>query len=303
MSDAGKGILAMVIACTIWGLGPLYWVRLSHIPAIDVIAHRTFWSAVTFLVLLLLQGRLGALRAALSSRRNLLIIMTAALMISLNWLIFIWAVGHEHATEASLGYFLFPLVAVVAGRVIYSERLAQLQWMAVALAAAAVVLLTYGLGVAPWIALVLACSFGAYGVIKKALDLGPVVSVTAEVVMLVPIALILLGMASHPSTRLSGPLQDTVLLVFSGAFTATPLILFSYAARRASLSTVGLVQYLNPTLQFFCAVVIFAEPFGLWHALSFPLIWAALALYSWSAWRQEKARVRAASNASISSTT
>lgn len=303
MSESTKGILAMVIACTIWGVAPLYWVHLSHVPALEIIAHRTLWSAVTFLVVLALQGRLRDLIAALSSLRNIAILLLAALMVSLNWLTFVWAVGQGQATEASLGYFLFPLVAVLAGRVIYKERLGALQWGAVALAAGAVVLLTYGLGVAPWIALILAGSFGLYGVIKKALDLGPVISVTAEVVLIAPAALVLILNASHPATQLVGSALETGLLMFSGVLTAVPLILFSYAARRAPLSTVGLVQYLNPTLQFFCAVVILSEPFSLWHGLSFPLIWIALALYTFASWRQDRASTRAASSATSSSTT
>lgn len=303
MSEAQKGILAMVIACTIWGIAPLYWVNLSHVPPLEIIAHRTIWSAVTFLAVLMLQGRFAVLWAALSSGRNIVILFVAALMISLNWGVFVWAVGVGQATEASLGYFLFPLVAVLAGRVIYAEHLSAMKWAAVTLAALAVVILTYGLGVAPWIALVLAGSFGLYGVIKKALDIGPVISVTAEVLLITPVALVILLFASHPSARFAGPLQDTALLVFSGVLTATPLILFSYAARRATLSTVGLVQYLNPTLQFFCAVVILSEPFSPWHGVTFPLIWMALAIYTYATWRQERAATRAASSASSSPTT
>jgi len=303
MSEAQKGILAMVVACTIWGLAPLYWVHLSHVPPLEIIAHRTIWSAVTFLVVLLLQKRLGVLWTALSGGRNIAILFLAALMISVNWGIFVWAVGVGQATEASLGYFLFPLVAVLAGRLVYGEHLSPLKWAAVALAALAVVVLTYGLGVAPWIALILALTFGLYGVIKKALDIGPVVSVTAEVLLITPVALVVVFFASHPSARLVGPAQDTALLLLAGIVTATPLILFSYATRRAALSTVGLVQYLNPTLQFLCAVLILAEPFGFWHAVSFPMIWAALAIYTVASLRQEKASTSAASSVSTSSTT
>ena len=303
MSEARKGILAMVIACTIWGIAPLYWVHLSHVPPLEIIAHRTIWSAVTFLAVLILQGRLSVLWAALASGRNIAVLFLGAFMISLNWGVFVWAVGVGQATEASLGYFLFPLVAVLAGRVIYGEYLNTMKWVAVALAVCAVAILTYGLGVAPWIALVLALSFGLYGVIKKGLDIGPVVSVTAEVLLITPVALVVLLFASHPSARLAGTGQDTALLLFSGLLTATPLILFSYATRRAALSTVGLVQYLNPTLQFLCAVLILAEPFGFWHAVTFPLIWIALAIYTVASLRQEKARTSASSSASKSFTT
>lgn len=303
MSEAGRGLVAMILACTVWGLSPLFWKLLAHIPPIEVIAHRTLWSAVTFLLILAFQRRLGVLLAALRAPRMVLTMLCAALMISVNWLVYVWAVGSGQATEASLGYFLFPLVAVLAGRLIYSEKLDRAQAAAVVLAALAVGILTYGLGVVPWIALILASTFGFYGVLKKGLDLGPVVSVTGEVTLIAPFAAILIVMNPSGGGAMGQSTLDAMLLVFSGFYTAIPLILFSYAARRAKLSSVGLVQYLNPTLQFFCAVVIFGEPFGLWHAVSFPMIWMALVVFAIASLRQEKARVRAASSASTSPTT
>lgn len=304
MSETRAGVLAMVGACVIWGLSPLYYKLLAHIPPIEVLAHRTFWSAVIFAGVLLLQGRLGDLRKALGSGRSVVIIGFAALMISTNWFVFIWSIGAGHATEASLGYFLFPLVAVLIGRVFFGETMVGLQAVAIVVAALAVAVLTTGLGVAPWIALILAASFGLYGLVKKRLTVGPVVSVTGEVVILVPVALVVLWLRYQGGEAAFGRnILDTAMLVFSGALTATPLILFSFAAKRVAMATVGLIQYLNPSLQFLCAVLVFGEPFGFWHALAFPMIWAALALYSLAAWRQEKARTRAVSSASMSSTT
>lgn len=304
MSETRAGVLAMVGACVIWGLSPLYYKLLAHIPPIEVLAHRTLWSAVIFAGVLLLQGRLGDLRKALGSGRSVVIIGFAALMISTNWFVFIWSIGAGHATEASLGYFLFPLVAVLIGRVFFGETMVGLQAVAIVVAALAVAVLTTGLGVAPWIALILAASFGLYGLVKKRLTVGPVVSVTGEVVILVPVALVVLWLRYQGGEAAFGRnILDTAMLVFSGALTATPLILFSFAAKRVAMATVGLIQYLNPSLQFLCAVLVFGEPFGFWHALAFPMIWAALALYSLAAWRQEKARTRAVSSASMSSTT
>ena len=304
MSETRAGVLAMVGACVIWGLSPLYYKLLAHIPPIEVLAHRTFWSAVIFAGVLLLQGRLGDLRKALGSGRSVVIIGFAALMISTNWFVFIWSIGAGHATEASLGYFLFPLVAVLIGRVFFGETMVGLQAVAIVVAGLAVAVLTTGLGVAPWIALILAASFGLYGLVKKRLTVGPVVSVTGEVVILVPVALVVLWLRYQGGEAAFGRnILDTAMLVFSGALTATPLILFSFAAKRVAMATVGLIQYLNPSLQFLCAVLVFGEPFGFWHALAFPMIWAALALYSLAAWRQEKARTRAVSSASMSSTT
>lgn len=307
MSEAQKGIVALVAACAIWGLAPLYWKLLAHIPAPEVLAHRTFWSAVTFVGVIVAQGRLVEFARVFQQGRQVLVILIAALLISYNWGLFIWAIATEQATEASLGYFLFPLVAVLAGRVLFGERLPAAQWASVILAGLAVSLLAFGMGVAPWIALSLAVSFGCYGVVKKGLSLGPVLSVTGEVVLLAPVALVYLvvvaGIGQH-----SYPLRDWAILLTTGVVTATPLILFSYAARRVRLATVGLVQYINPSLQFICAVVIFAEPFGPWHMIAFPLIWLALAVYSWSAWREDraarqaKARLSPASSASTSPT-
>lgn len=304
MTEAKQGVLAMIMACMIWGLSPLYYKLLTHIPPIEVLAHRTIWSAVIFTGLLTVQRRVPDLRRALFSGRDTAIIGFAALMISSNWFVFIWSIGNNKATEASLGYFLFPLVAVLFGRVIFAESLSRAQWLSILIASGAVVILTAGLGIAPWIAIIIAATFGLYGVVKKRLSVGPVVSVTAEVTLLVPIAIAVL-VYFHGTGRgqFGQDMTDGLLLILSGVLTATPLMLFSFAAKRAALSTVGLLQYLNPTLQFFCAVVIFGEPFGLWHAISFPLIWLALAIYSVAAWRQERARANAASSAAISSTT
>jgi chloramphenicol-sensitive protein RarD len=304
MSEARQGILAMVVACLTWGLVPLFYKQLEHIPPIEILAHRTLWSAVIFVGVLLFQGRFKLLGEALLSRRTVVVIAAAAFLISFNWYFFIWSVANDKATEASLGYFLFPLVAVLLGRVVFREQLQRLQWISIGIALFAVVLLTAGLGVAPWIALALSTTFGLYGLIKKGLSIGPVVSVTAEVIVLVPIASVILWFAHGDGQGAFGAdMQDSLLLVLSGALTATPLILFSFATKRVALSTVGLVQYLNPTLQFFCAVVIFGEPFGVWHGIAFPLIWIALALYSIAALRQEKAVSKVVSSVARSSTT
>lgn len=295
MSEARKGILAMIGACTIWGLSPLYYKALAHIPPLEILAHRTLWSFLFFAGVLLAQGRLSEVRSALGARRSLLLIMIASAMISVNWFIYIMAIQIERATEASLGYFIFPLVAVLVARFGFGERLLPAQWLAVALAGLAVATLTLGLGVAPWISLILAASFAVYGAIKKQLPLGPVVSVTCEVLFFLPIGLTALALQHGAGQGAFGvALWDSAMLVFSGPLTATPLILFSYAARRVPLATVGVLQYLNPTLQFICAVVVFGEPLSRWHVIAFSMIWAALAIYSLSALRQDRLSRRAA---------
>jgi chloramphenicol-sensitive protein RarD len=300
MREATKGIWAMVVACVIWGTAPLYYKLLTHLPALDVVAQRTIWSALTFLALLALQSRLGDLRRALASPRSVAVFGFAALTISLNWLIFILSIGWGRVTEVSLGYYLYPLVAVMIGVLAFGERLSRVQGAAVVLAGLAVALLTLGLGAAPWIALVVATSFGLYGLVKKRLTVGAVVSVTAEVLILTPVALaILVWHTTQGQGVMLLNLRDWGLLVLSGALTATPLILFSYAMMRVRMATVGLVQYLSPTVQFLSAVLIFGEPFGAWHAVAFGLIWTAVAVYSVAAVVQD----RAARSASVNSST
>jgi len=303
MTEAGKGVVALVATCTFWGLSGLYYKLLAHVPPIELLAHRTLWSLVFFTLILMLQGRLGQLRVALGSSRAIGIVIFAALMISTNWFVFILSIQIGKATEASLGYYLFPLVAVGIGRVVFGERLSRAQAIAVALAAVAVTVLTLGLGVAPWIALVLSVSFGLYGLVKKQLSSGPVVSVTAEVLVLSPIALVVLGLAHQDGGAFGANWTDSLLLMFSGILTAVPLMLFSYASKRVRMGTVGLVQYINPTLQFIVAIAIFAEPFSGWHMLAFALIWLALALYSAASVSIERAARRARASASTLSTT
>lgn len=294
MTDTQKGVFALLSACTIWGLSPLFYKALSGITPTEVLAHRTVWSLVFFAGVLALQSRLSDLWRAVASWVSLRVIVFAACMISVNWFLFIWAIQVGRATESSLGYYIFPLVAVVIGRLVFGEKLSRTQGIAVALACAAVLTLVVGLSIVPWVSLVLAVTFGFYGLVKKRLDVGPVASVTTEVLVLSPIAIAwLVYLHTGAGGAFGQDLLDSGLLIAAGPMTALPLILFSYGARRLAMATVGIVQYVNPTLQFLCAVVIFGEPFGSVHLIAFALIWIALALYSVSALRQDKARRRA----------
>ena len=306
MRETTKGTLAMVAACVIWGFVPLYYALLSHVPPLEVLSHRTLWSLVLFGVLLGVQGRLGELPAVLSSWRGFALVVVASLLVSTNWGVFIWSVQVGRVVESSLGYFIFPLVAVLLGRLVYGERLSRVKYISVAIVTLAVVILTAGLGVAPWVSLILAFTFGLYGVIKKALSAGPVVSVTGEVLVLAPLAAIWLagvhlggweGLVWRNGAVFGHSLRDSLVLVGSGLTTAGPLILFSYASRRLPLATVGLLQYINPSLQFLCAVVILGEGVTPWHMVAFPMIWAALALYSAEALRQDRVSRKAARRA------
>lgn len=297
MTPQHRSILALIGACTIWGLSSMFYKLLAHVPPGEVLAWRTVSSVVFFAAILGPQNRLHELRAAFSSRQMAALVLLAALMIAANWFFFIFSIQAGRAVESALGYYVFPLVAVAMGRVVFGEKLHPLQWLAVGIAALAVSVLTWGLGAAPWISMILAVTFATYGALKKRLPLGPVISVMAEVLWLLPVALVWLALRGH-----IWDLPTYALLLAAGPMTGVPLILFSRAARGVRMSTVGLVQYMNPTLQFFVAVLVFAEPFTRWHAIAFPMIWGALALYSLVAMRQDRAARKAAQAASASGT-
>lgn len=294
MTDTQKGVVALIAACCIWGLSGLFYKALSDVPSHEVLAHRTVWSLVFFGIVIGVQGRLHVVWSAVQNPASLKVIVAAALLISVNWFLFIWSIHAGRATEASMGYYIFPLVAVLIGRLVLSERLSRTQWVAITLAATGVMSLTIGLHILPWISLVLASTFGLYGLLKKRLDLGPVISVSAEVLILCPLGLgWLIYLHMGQGGAFGQELTQSLLLMASGPITAMPLILFSFGARRLTMSTVGIVQYINPTLQFLVAVLIFGEPFGVVHLIAFALIWSALAIYSSSAFNQDRARRRA----------
>lgn len=299
--SARRGVLAIICACGIWGLSGIFYHALAPVPPLEVLAHRTLWSLVFFLVVLGLQRRLGLLGAVLGRPRGLWPIALAATMISVNWFGFILSVQTGHALEASLGYYIFPLIATAIGVLAFRDRLQPLQCMAVALATIAVAVLTLGLGVTPWIALLLAATFALYGALKKLTPLGPMVSTAAEVALLAPLALVWLwgvhragwtGPTGQPGGWFGHDGWRTAGLMLSGPLTGLPLLLFSYASRQVRMTTLGLAQYLNPTLQFLVAVLVFGEPFTLWHRIAFALIWTALAIYSAdSLWQSRRARM------------
>lgn len=287
MKNPPLSILSILAASTIWGLSGLFYKALAHVPPLEVLAHRTLWSLLLFGIILAFRGRLGAVLTTLKSPRTVAALALAAIMISLNWGGYISSIQFGHALEASLGYYFFPLMVVLLSALFLSERFSKGQGAALALMGLAVATLTFGLGAPPWIALFLASTFGIYALIKKQVNAGPMVSVFIEVLLLSPLAAVWLygahaygwSTVARPSGWFGTSTQDTILLILTGPMTAGPLILFSYAAQKVRLSTVGLIQYLNPTLQFAVAALVFAEPVTQWHAIALPLIWAALALY------------------------
>lgn len=306
MSEASRGVAAVVLACLIWGFGPAFYKNLSQVAAPEMLAHRTVWTLLMFGGILAMQGRLGALRALLTGAQ-MWRVLAATLLISCNWFIFIWAVQSSHAVEASLGYYIFPLVAVVIGFAAFGERLARGQVVAVVLAALAVCVLTYGLGVAPIIALSLAATFAGYSALKRGVRAPAVVSVSLEVLLMAPFAMAYLtyaalGYAGPGAGWFGRDLGLSLWLPATGFMTGVPLMLFSYASQRVSMATLGLVQFLNPTMQFLTAVFVFAEPFTPWHGAAFAMIWAALAIYTSAAWHQDRAARRAVVSAGTSAT-
>ena len=293
MREETKGVLAMMLACTIWGLSALYYRAIAEVPPLEVLSHRTIWSAVFIGLILVVRGR-----AITFTRDALLRMVLASVFISSNWFVFIYAVQIGEMTQSSLGYYIFPLVAVTLGAVFLGERLKPAQWFAVFLAVVAVCLLSVGVGEVPYISLFLAATFGLYGLIKKPLTIGPMRSVFWEVMLLTPLALIWLfgahfldwqGIVGRSGGYFGSGIGISAWLILSGVLTGLPLVLMAFAMERLKLATVGLVQYVNPTLQFLLAIVVFMEPMSRTHMAAFGLIWTGLAIYSYNALRQDKA--------------
>lgn len=302
----------MLFACTVWGFSALYYKAIDHVPPIEVLCHRSLWSLVFLLVVLAVQGRIKDLPPVFRDKRKLLWIGIASLLISVNWFLFIYAVQIGRTVDSSLGYFIFPLLAVLLGYLVLGERFSPLKWLAVVITTIAVSGLTYVLGAAPWISIVLASTFAIYGLIKKQLDVGPVLSVTVEVILLVPLVAIWLwgahrlgwqGIGDQAAGAFGKNWHDSLMLMLAGILTGGPLILMSYASKRISLATLGLVTYVNPTLQFLVAVTVFGEAITAAHMLAFPVIWVALALYSVVSFSEERSARKLARNSSTVSTT
>jgi chloramphenicol-sensitive protein RarD len=280
--DARRGLLLGVAAYVLWGLFPLYWPLLEPAGAFEILAHRVLWSCVSMLLLLLLLRRGPQLTAIWRDRRVRLLLTVAALVISVNWAMYIWGVNNDRVVETSLGYFINPLVTVLMGVLILHERLRPLQWWAMGIASAAVVVLTLDYGRPPYVALVLAFSFGTYGLCKKTADVGATDSLTYETAVIAPFALgyvAWLG-ATGGSNFADHGVGHSLLFLTTGVVTAVPLICFGAAATRVSMVTLGLLQYLAPILQFGLGVLWFHEdmPAGRWAG--FVLVWIALAMFT-----------------------
>lgn len=293
--DSPRGLVLAIATYVMWGLLPLFMKELAHVPPSEVIAHRVLWSLPIALAVLLVQRRWAEVAGALRQPRLLGMAMLTAALISINWMIYVWAVGNNHALDAALGYYINPLFSVLMGATLLRERLSRAQVVAIALAALAVVVLTVHLGRLPMVAIGLTLSWGIYAFCKKSLPLGPTQGFTLEVLILTPLALayVVWLTANGQSHFSAGSTWDTILLIGCGPVTAVPLICYATAAKQLRLSTIGILQYIAPTMIFLTAVLVFGEPFGAAQMVAFPMIWAALAIYTLSMLRGAGARRRA----------
>lgn len=286
LPEPALGVIYALLAYGAWGMMPLYWKTVAWLPAELIVAHRVVWSLLVLAVLLAWFGRFGALFGVLRNPRALRFLVLSALLITVNWMTFIWAVANERTVDASLGYFINPLLNVVLGLVFLQERLGPVQWLAVALAAAGVLWQTLSLGLVPWIALLLAGSFGCYGLVRKMAPVDGLLGLSTETLLLTPLALIYLSWADPGGVLFTGRGWAGVgLVVLSGLTTALPLLWFANAARRLRYSTLGFFQYLAPSGMLLLAVGLFGEPFTVDHLVSFGCIWTALLLYTWDSRR------------------
>jgi chloramphenicol-sensitive protein RarD len=286
-----RGLAAAATAFLIWGLLPLYLKALLSVPVLQVTAHRLVWGCVFAFMLLGSRGEIGQVAAALRDPSTRWRLCASATLISINWITYVFGIAANRVVETSLGYFINPLVNVLLGVLILSERLNAAQWTAVATAAAGVSWLTWTAGHPPWISLTLAFSFGLYGLVRKVVRVDALAGFATETLLLAPLGIGYLlwcemvgsGAAGHGGAGLN------LLLIAGGPLTAIPLVLFAFGARRIPYSTIGLLQYIGPTIQLLLAVTVFGEPFHGPRVLGFILIWTALALYAADGlWRQRR---------------
>jgi chloramphenicol-sensitive protein RarD len=294
LTESRRGFLLGVSAYLLWGAFPLYWPLLEPAGAFEILAHRIVWSLVVMGLLVLALGRTASLRRVAADRRVARLLTLAALLITINWATYIWAVNNGQVVESSLGYFINPLVTVLMGVYLLGERLRSWQWVAVGVAGLAVVVLSIDYGRLPWVALVLAFSFGSYGLCKKTANVPPIESVTFETLVIGPLALTYLVWLTvrGDSTFTTHGAGHLLLFLSTGLVTAVPLICFGGAAIRVSMTTLGLLQYLAPILQFALGVLYFHEdmPAGRW--IGFGLVWVALAIFTVDSLRHRRRALR-----------
>lgn len=277
---ARSGLIYGLLAYGLWGVLPIYFKQLAAVSALDIVAHRVVWSLLFLAVLLAIIRGWGQVQTALRDRKTLALLIATSVLIAINWLLYVYAVTSGHILAGSLGYYLNPLMNIVLGRFILKERLTGLQWAAVAIAAAGVSVLASGAGTTLWISLTLCVTFATYGLLRKIAAVDALAGLSIETAILFPVAVawLLWGVAGGQPSFGSND-RELILLTAAGAISTTPLLLFTAAARRLRYSTLGMLQFLAPTLQFLLAVALYGEAFTRAHAIAFGAIWTALALY------------------------
>ena len=280
--DERSALIAGFAAFATWGLIPVYWKLLKTVSAPEILAHRCIWTTIFLIVLLTWQRRWPELRDATRSRRTLLYCLASGLAVSINWLVFIWAVNVGRVVETSLGYFMTPLINVLFGAIFLRERLTRWQLISVLLALVGVLNLTVGYGKFPWVAMILCVSFGIYGLLRKKSGTRPIPGLFLETTLLTPIAVLYLLNLQRGGALIFGPAHWSLalLLVSTGVVTGLPLVWFGHAARHLRLTTIGFLQYLSPTGSFLLGVFLYHEPFTHNHLIAFSLIWTALAIFT-----------------------
>jgi len=284
LAGIGFGLLAYVI----WGFFPLFFRQLSHVSPMDVLSNRAVWACVFVAILLTLRQRWGKVLAILRTPRQFAMLALAALLVGSNWLMFLWAVAHQQVVASSLGYFLTPLINILLGLVVLKERLNRLEWISVAFAVAAIANEVLTLGSLPWVSLFLAATFGTYGLVRKQVPVDAISGLWLETLAMLPICG-LYALWEAQSGHMVFAAQDAstaALLVGAGILTALPLMAFAAATQRLDLATVGMLMYINPTMQFVTAVWLFGEPMQTERLISFGLIWIGLFIFSWSMWQK-----------------
>jgi chloramphenicol-sensitive protein RarD len=288
--DTRAGFIYAGLAYLIWGFLPLYLKALSHIPAYEIVPHRIVWSLPVCLAIVWATGQMHELRSILNNPRKMLFVLITSTLITTNWLIYVWAISAGHALESALGYYINPLFSIVLAAVLLGEKLSPLKWVSVGLAAIAVAVLTWETGGLPLISLGLAVTWGIYAYLKKTLPVSATAGFTLEIVVLTLPALVMWGWLEGRGESNFGHAGwfETLLLAGTGLVTAIPLVLYANGAKLLRLTTIAMMQYLPPTMIFLIAVFVFKEPFSQAKLVAFLLIWAALAVYTWSLVRNSK---------------
>jgi chloramphenicol-sensitive protein RarD len=291
-NETKQGVIFALLAYVMWGLVPLYFKQLHQVPAYEILAHRAIWSCVLLVILLCLFKLWPKVWAVLQVPRNVLLLVCTATLISINWLTYIWAVNNDHLLDASLGYFINPIINVFLGMVFLSEKLRKMQWLAIGLAVTGVLVQIITLGYLPWIALVLSCSFGLYGLLRKKLHLNALVGLLIETVIMLPVAAIYLFVLADSATSdlSNNPITLNLLLLCAAFITTVPLLCFNNAAIRLPLSTLGFFQYIGPTIMFILGVTLYGETVNTELLITFMFIWAALLVFTFDGIRQRQYR-------------